>query len=81
MWNSILKETVNKTKYEQIIKIFIDLATSSLDSTIRVFNLDDGTKESEIICNPSKNFIFVLQTKCYKEKIKFIIKNECYFEK
>ena len=30
-----------------------ELAVSSLDSHLRVWNLDEGTKISEIKCNPS----------------------------
>lgn len=40
-----------------IIYKFLELAVSSLDSHLRVWNLDEGTKISEIKCNPSNILI------------------------
>ena len=39
---------------QYILFKFLELAVSSLDSHLRVWNLDEGTKVSEIKCNPSK---------------------------
>ena len=32
------------------------MAVSSLDSCIRVYNTDEWSKVSEIMCNPSSNY-------------------------